>query len=87
MLKLTPETLGELTWQEFVNTWHAYIYRMQQQENMIAGLVTIWIANMAGKALKKPMQIGSIFKDGRFRQRLTEADKALFEELYGEEVN
>ncbi len=86
VLKLTPETLGELTWQEFVNAWHAHIYRTQQRENMIAGLVTVWIANMAGKALNKTVQINDILKDGRFKRRLTEEDKALFYEIYGEEV-
>ena len=75
-----------MTWQEFVNTWHAHIYRTQQRENMIAGLVTVWIANMAGKALNKPMELNNIFKDGRFKLRLTDEDKAVFYEIYGEEV-
>ena len=86
VLGLTPETLGELTLQEFINMWHAYIWKSRQRENTIAGLVTVWIANTAGKSLKKPLKVENIFKDGRFKSRLTDADREMIAELYGEEV-
>ena len=75
--------LSRLTLKEFVNMWHAHIWRKQQQENMIAALVTVWIANTAGKSLKKNIGIESIFKDGRFTRALSDDDRALIDELYG----
>ena len=63
-LGLNNEQLSRLTLKEFVNLWHGYIWRKQQQENMLAALVTVWIANTAGKSLSKNLSIENIFKDG-----------------------
>jgi hypothetical protein len=85
-LNLNNYQLSRLTLKEFVNLWQGYIWRKQQQENTIAGLVTVWIANTAGKSLKKNISIEQVFKDGRFKKALTDDDKAMIAELYGEEV-
>lgn len=65
--------------------WHGYIWRRQQNENMIASLVTTWIANYAGKSSKKRVTIKDIFNDGRFDKvkSWTEEDQAMFDRLYG----
>ena len=85
-LNLNNYQLSRLTLKEFVNLWHGCIWRKQQQENLIAGLVTVWIANTAGKSLKKNISMEQIFKDGRFKKALTDDDRAIIAELYGEEV-
>lgn len=74
-----------MTPHEFVNMWHGYVWRRQQNENMIASLVTTWIANYAGKSSKKRITIKDIFNDGRFDKdkSWTEEDQAMFDELYG----
>ena len=82
-LGLNNEQLSRLTLKEFVNLWHGYIWRKQQQENMLAALVTVWIANTAGKSLSKNLSIENIFKDGRFTKPLSEDDQAIIDELYG----
>lgn len=65
--------------------WHGYIWRRQQNENMIASLVTTWIANYAGRSSKKRVTIKDIFNDGRFDKvkSWTEEDQAMFDRLYG----
>ena len=64
--------------------WRGYIWRKQQQENMLASLVTVWIANFAGKVSKKRIGVKDIFADGRFKKsvKLSEDDNEIIAELY-----
>lgn len=78
---LTPERAGRYTPYEIINLWHGYIWRRQQTENMLASLVTVWIANSAGKTYKKKIEVKDIFADGRFRKKWTAADDAIKAEL------
>lgn len=67
-LGLTAHEYVKLTPYELINLYAGYIWRNRQAENMIASLVTVWIANTAGKTLKRPMTVAKIFKDGRFKK-------------------
>lgn len=51
---------------------------------MLASLVTVWIANYAGKMSKKRISVKDIFADGRFKKstKLTEEDNEIIAELY-----
>lgn len=49
---------------------------------MLAALVTVYIANYAGKSSKKTLKLKDIFSDGRFDSRITEGDRALLKEMY-----
>lgn len=49
---------------------------------MLAALVTVYIANYAGKSSKKTLKLKDIFSDGRFDSRITEDDRALLKEMY-----
>ena len=49
---------------------------------MLAALVTVYIANYAGKSSKKTLKLKDIFSDGRFG-RITNDDRAFLDELYG----
>ena len=77
----SPYELRDLTPHEILEKWRGYLWRRQQQENMVASLVTVWIANTAGKVLKKPLGIKDIFKDGRFTKPWTAEDMEILEEL------
>jgi hypothetical protein len=70
-LGLTLEAFGRLTPYEAINLYHGWLWRGERQEETLAGLVTLWIANMAGKANKKPLKMKDIFRDGRFRGKET----------------
>lgn len=74
-----------MTPSDVLNMWDGYRWRRQQQENMIAALITVYIANYAGKSSKKQLRLKDIFSDGRFGggKRLTDDDKAIIAELYG----
>ncbi|MDO4920926.1 MAG: hypothetical protein Q4E64_03745 [Phascolarctobacterium sp.] len=61
--------------------WHGYIWRRQQAENILASLVTVWIANSAGKTYKNKIGVKDIFTDGRFRKKWTAEDDAIKAEL------
>ena len=50
---------------------------------MLAALVTVYIANYAGKSSKKTLKLKDIFSDGRFDGRITDDDRAFLDELYG----
>lgn len=50
---------------------------------MLAALVTVYIANYAGKSSKKTLKLKDIFNDGRFDERITDDDRAFLDELYG----
>lgn len=65
--------------------YHGYLWRRQQDENMLASLVTTWIANYAGKSSRKCVTVKDIFNDGRFDRgrSWTDEDQAIFDELYG----
>lgn len=65
--------------------YHGYLWRRQQDENMLASLVTTWIANYAGKSSRKRVTVKDIFNDGRFNKvkAWTDEDQAMFDELYG----
>lgn len=81
---MTLKEAGELTPYELINLWHGYIWRRQQQENMLASLVTTWIANSAGKSYKKKVTVADVLPDGRFKNlKLDAADRAIIDELYG----
>lgn len=81
-MEKTPEEVAHLTPHELIEMWKGYLWRRQQKENMIASLITVWIANWAGKSSKKRIDIKDVFKDGRFRKPLTKEDYAIIEELY-----
>ena len=51
---------------------------------MLASLVTVWIANFAGKVSKKRLSVEDVFEDGRFKKsvKLSEDDKEIIAELY-----
>lgn len=76
-----PEEAGALTPQEVINLWHGYIWRRREKENRLASLVTVWIANSAGKTFKKKLTVKDIFADGRFRKKWSSADDAILAEL------
>lgn len=46
---------------------------------MLAALVTVYIANYAGKSSKKTLKLKDIFSDGR----ITDDDRVFLDELYG----
>lgn len=48
---------------------------------MIASLVTVWIANSAGKTYKKQITLKDVFCDGRFRRKWNEDDDAILAEI------
>ncbi len=50
---------------------------------MLAALVTVYIANYAGKSSKKTLKLKDIFNDGRFDGQITDDDRAFLDELYG----
>ncbi len=50
---------------------------------MLAALVTVYIANYAGKSSKKTLKLKDIFSDGRFDGRITDDDRVFLDELYG----
>ena len=51
---------------------------------MLASLVTVWIANFAGKVSKKRLSVKDIFADGRFKKsvKLSDDDNEIIAELY-----
>ena len=65
-LGLNCQQIGDLTPYEVVNMYHGNRVRHREFENTIASLVTIWIANTAGKSLKKELTLKNLFRDGRF---------------------
>ena len=81
---MTSAEAGNLTPHELVELWRGYIWRKQQQENMLASLVTVWIANFAGKVSKKRLSVKDIFSDGRFKKsvKLSDDDNEIIAELY-----
>jgi hypothetical protein len=81
---MKPSEAGALTPHELSEMWHGYVWRRQQNENMLASLVTVWIANYAGKTSKKRITVKDIFNDGRFKKstELTDEDREIIEELY-----
>lgn len=82
-LGLTGEQIGELSVYEIVNMAHGYEVRRRAKENMIAQLVTLWIANTAGKVLKKELTMSQIFKDGRFASDIsTDEIQEILQEYY-----
>lgn len=83
ILKKTPEECAYMTPTDVINIWNGYRWRRQQQENMLAALVTVYIANYAGKSSKKTLKLQDIFSDGRFDGRITDDDRAFLDELYG----
>lgn len=65
--------------------YHGYLWRRQQQENLLASLVTTWIANYAGKSSKKKITLKDIFNDGRFRKRISAEEEAeIIKEIWRE---
>jgi hypothetical protein len=68
-LGLTLKEFGRLTPYEAVNLYHGFLWRKERAEETIAGLVTLWIANMARKANKRPLKMTDIFRDGRFGKK------------------
>ena len=83
-LNRTYADVADITPRELLNMWHGYIWRRQQNENMLASLVTTWIANYAGKSSKGKVTVKDIFSDGRFNKttELTDDDREIIEELY-----
>lgn len=74
-----------MTPRELMNAYHGYLWRRQQNENMLASLVTTWIANYAGKSSKKKITLKDIFNDGRFRTRISrEEEQAIIDEIWRE---
>lgn len=68
---------------EIVNMAHGYTVRHKAKENMLAQLVTLWIANTAGKVLKKELTMSQLFKDGRFSSDITQDEiKEILQECY-----
>lgn len=65
-LNLSLEQIGNMTPYELINRYHGYLWRQERKEEMIAQFVTLWIANTAGKTIKKTLSLKDIFKDGRF---------------------
>ena len=59
---------------------------MQQQQDMIASLVTCYIANYAGKVAKRPLSVKDIFPD-RHGPKITEADLDYLKEIMGGSKN
>lgn len=80
-LKLNAEQFALLTPYEFINMYDGYRWRKLQTENMLASLVTVWIANMAGKSLKRPLTMQKIFRDGRFSRPLTDEDCEILDDI------
>lgn len=80
-LAMTPEEAGKYTPHELVSLWHGYLWRKQERENMLASLVTVWIANSAGKSYKKRITVKDVFADGRFQKKWTAADDAIVAEM------
>lgn len=52
---------------------------------MLASLVTVWIANYAGKSSKKKITLKDVFNDGRFKKRISaEEERAIIDEIWRE---
>ena len=83
VLGLSNSAFSRLTIKEFINMWHAYIWKQQQTENMIASLVTIWIANSVPRKNNKAIKLDEIITDGRFDKILTDSDREVYEDLFG----
>lgn len=83
----TPYEMRDYTPHEIREKWYAYLWRRKEQENTLASLVTVWIANTAGKVLKKPLTVKDVFSDGRFKKEFTADDWKIFDEIKGGETN
>lgn len=70
VLALDATRIYRLTPYELLNMYEGYRVRQRQQENMLAQLVTLWIANTAGKTMKRELTLNQIFKDGRFKTQI-----------------
>jgi hypothetical protein len=70
-LGLTLDKAAKLTPFELINLYHGFLWREEKKDERIARFVTLWVANMAGKVNKKPLNMTDIFRDGRFKSRET----------------
>lgn len=78
----TPAEVAHLTPYELIELWRGYLWRREEMETTIASLVTVWIANTAGKALKKRVTVKDIIGSKRRKTTLNDNDRAIIKELY-----
>ena len=74
--------MAHLTPYELIELWHGYLWRREEMETTLASLVTVWIANTAGKTLKKRVKLEDIIGSKRRKIELNDNDRALIQELY-----
>jgi hypothetical protein len=74
--------VAHLTPHELIELWRGYLWRREEMETTLASLVTVWIANTAGKALKKRVKLEDIIGSKRRKIELNDNDRALIQELY-----
>jgi hypothetical protein len=82
----TPAEVAHLTPYELIELWRGYLWRREEAETTLASLVTVWIANTAGKALKKRVKVEDIIGSKRKKIELTDKDREMIKELYKYEV-
>jgi hypothetical protein len=78
----TPAEVAHLTPYELIELWRGYLWRREEAETTLASLVTVWIANTAGKALKKRVKVEDIIGSKRKKIELTDKDREMIKELY-----
>ena len=78
----TPYEVKDLTPHELIELWRGYLWRREKDEETLAGLVTVWIANTAGKTLKRRVKLEDIIGSKRRKIELNDNDRAIIEELY-----
>lgn len=78
----TPADVAHLTPYELIELWRGYLWRREEAETTLASLVTVWIANTAGKALKKRVKVEDIIGSKRKKIELTDKDREMIKELY-----
>ena len=78
----TPAEVAHLTPYELIELWRGYLWRREEVETTLASLVTVWIANTAGKALKKRVKVEDIIGSKRKKIELTDKDREMIKELY-----
>lgn len=78
----TPYEVKDLTPHELIELWRGYLWRREKDEETLAGLVTVWIANTAGKTLKRRVKLEDIIGSKRRKIELNDNDRAIIRELY-----
>ena len=74
--------MAHLTPYELIELWRGYLWRREEAETTLASLVTVWIANTAGKTLRKRVKVEDVIGSKRKKIELTDKDREMIKELY-----